>query len=57
MNNAGLAVDTGLLADVHTEGFEQMIRVNVLGVFWCMKFQVCETLHVFQGRAKQYVAD
>ncbi|KAK3702297.1 hypothetical protein LTR37_015008 [Vermiconidia calcicola] len=49
VNNAGLAVDTGLLADLNTEGFEQMIRVNILGVFWCMKYQIKQMLNQKSG--------
>lgn len=40
INNAGIANDAAQFADLTTENFEKMIQVNILGVFWCMKYQV-----------------
>ena len=40
INNAGISTDAAPFADLKTEEFEKMIEVNVLGVFWCMKYEV-----------------
>ncbi|WP_250033734.1 SDR family NAD(P)-dependent oxidoreductase [Paractinoplanes maris] len=44
VNNAGAALDEGRLADVRTEAVEQMFRLNVLTVFWAMKYQIRQML-------------
>jgi NAD(P)-dependent dehydrogenase (short-subunit alcohol dehydrogenase family) len=40
VNNAGISNDASLLGDASTERFQEMIQTNILGVFWCMKYQV-----------------
>ncbi len=40
VNNAGISTDAAPFADLKTEEFQKMIQVNVLGVFWCMKYEV-----------------
>jgi NAD(P)-dependent dehydrogenase (short-subunit alcohol dehydrogenase family) len=40
VNNAGISTDAALFAELSTEEFQKMIQVNVLGLFWCMKYQV-----------------
>jgi NAD(P)-dependent dehydrogenase (short-subunit alcohol dehydrogenase family) len=40
VNNAGIATEAAPLADLSTEQFQKMLQVNVLGGFWCMKYQV-----------------
>ncbi|KAM0321793.1 hypothetical protein ACHAQA_009889 [Verticillium albo-atrum] len=44
VNNAGIATDAAPFADLSTEEFEKMIQVNVLGLFWCMKYQLKQML-------------
>ncbi|KPM45129.1 hypothetical protein AK830_g1371 [Neonectria ditissima] len=44
VNNAAIATDAAPLADLSTDKFEKMIRTNVLGVFWCMKYQLKQML-------------
>ena len=41
VNNAGISTDANPLAESDTDKFTEMIQVNVLGVYWCMKNQVC----------------
>ncbi|KAH6658766.1 short chain dehydrogenase [Plectosphaerella plurivora] len=40
VNNAGIATDAAPFADLSTDEFQKMLQVNVLGVFWCMKYQL-----------------
>lgn len=40
VNNAGTYNDAGKLADLRTQQFRDMLEVNVIGLFWCMKYQV-----------------
>ncbi|KAH7386964.1 hypothetical protein DE146DRAFT_748055 [Phaeosphaeria sp. MPI-PUGE-AT-0046c] len=40
VNNAGISTDICMIGDASTSEFEQMWRVNVLGVFWCMQEQI-----------------
>jgi NAD(P)-dependent dehydrogenase (short-subunit alcohol dehydrogenase family) len=44
VNNVGVAVDEGRLSDVRTDAVERMFRLNVLGVFWGMKYQIRQML-------------
>ncbi|MFE0820695.1 SDR family NAD(P)-dependent oxidoreductase [Streptomyces sp. NPDC058847] len=44
VNNAGVALDTGRLANEPTSRFQQMLTTNVLGVFWGMKYQIKQML-------------
>jgi len=44
VNNAGVSLDTGRLADEPTSTFQQMLTTNVLGVFWGMKYQIRQML-------------
>ncbi|KOU66825.1 short-chain dehydrogenase [Streptomyces sp. MMG1533] len=44
VNNAGVSLDTGRLADEPTSAFQQMLTTNVLGVFWGMKHQIQQML-------------
>ncbi|KAH6648693.1 short chain dehydrogenase [Truncatella angustata] len=49
VNNAGYANDAGLLHELKTEEFEKMFQVNVLGVFWSMKYQLKQMLKQKSG--------
>ena len=40
VNNAGISTDSAKLGECSTEKFEDMLNVNVLGVFWCMQEQI-----------------
>ncbi|MFE7311588.1 SDR family NAD(P)-dependent oxidoreductase [Streptomyces sp. NPDC057555] len=40
VNNAGVSLDAGRMADEPTSRFQQMLTTNVLGVFWSMKYQI-----------------
>ncbi|KAM0273868.1 hypothetical protein ACHAQH_008163, partial [Verticillium albo-atrum] len=42
VNNA--TTDGAPFADLSTKEFENMIQVNVMGVFWCMKYQLKKML-------------
>jgi NAD(P)-dependent dehydrogenase (short-subunit alcohol dehydrogenase family) len=44
VNNAGVSLDTGRMADEPTSAFQQMLMTNVLGVFWGMKYQIHQML-------------
>lgn len=44
VNNAGVSLDAGRMADEPTSRFQQMITTNVLGVFWSMKYQIQQML-------------
>jgi NAD(P)-dependent dehydrogenase (short-subunit alcohol dehydrogenase family) len=44
VNNAGVSLDTGRMADEPTSAFQQMLTTNVLGVFWGMKYQIRQML-------------
>lgn len=44
VNNAGISLDAGRMADEPTSRFQQMITTNVLGVFWSMKYQIQQML-------------
>jgi NAD(P)-dependent dehydrogenase (short-subunit alcohol dehydrogenase family) len=40
VNNAGIAGEQGLIADLSVETWERVIRVNLSGVFFGMKYQI-----------------
>ncbi|KAH7232250.1 short chain dehydrogenase [Fusarium redolens] len=44
VNNAGIATDVAPFVDLKAEEFEKMIRTNIMGVFWCMKYQLKQML-------------
>ncbi|MBE8478033.1 glucose 1-dehydrogenase [Streptomyces justiciae] len=44
VNNAGISLDTGRMADEPTSRFQRMLTTNVLGVFWSMKYQIQQML-------------
>lgn len=39
-NNAGIVGETKEIAETSIEGFERAIRINLLGVFYAMKYQI-----------------
>jgi NAD(P)-dependent dehydrogenase (short-subunit alcohol dehydrogenase family) len=43
-NNAGILGETNTLAETSTEGFEKVINVNLLSVFYCMKYEIAAML-------------
>jgi NAD(P)-dependent dehydrogenase (short-subunit alcohol dehydrogenase family) len=44
VNNAGIALETLPLADCNGEKFQRMLQTNVMGVFWCMKYEIQQML-------------
>jgi NAD(P)-dependent dehydrogenase (short-subunit alcohol dehydrogenase family) len=50
VNNAGISTDTSMLGDASTEKFQEMIQVNILGLFWCMQEQIKAMLPNKSGR-------
>lgn len=44
VNNAGIALETLPLADCDGEKLQQMLQTNVMGVFWCMKYEIQQML-------------
>ncbi|GLA55852.1 hypothetical protein AnigIFM63604_002937 [Aspergillus niger] len=50
VNNAGISNDSELLENASTERFQEMFQVNVLGVFWCMKYQLQHMVPRKHGR-------
>lgn len=44
VNNAGIAGEQNPIADMSLEGWEQVIRVNLSGVFYGMKYQIAAML-------------
>ncbi|THY74139.1 hypothetical protein D6C86_09428 [Aureobasidium pullulans] len=40
VNNAGISTDSSRMGDCSTEKFQDMINVNVFGLFWCMQEQI-----------------
>ena len=44
VNNAGISLDAGRMADEPTSRVQQMLTTNVLGVFWSMKYQIQQML-------------
>ena len=49
VNNAGISLETGPLADCDGEKLRQMLQTNVLGVFWCMKHEIQQMLKQGSG--------
>ena len=49
VNNAAIAIETAELAECDTEKFQQMLQTNVMGVFWCMKYQIKQMLKQGNG--------
>jgi len=49
VNNAGIAKDSAELADCDSDKFQQMLQTNVMGVFWCMKYQLKQMLKQDNG--------
>ena len=48
-NNAGILGETNTIADMSIEGFEKVIKVNLNGVFYCMKFEIQQMLKQGSG--------
>ncbi len=44
VNNAGISGEQNALADMTIEGWENIIKVNLSSVFYCMKYQITEML-------------
>ena len=44
VNNAGIALETLPLADCDGDKFQQMLQTNVMGLFWCMKYEIQQML-------------
>lgn len=42
VNNAGISGESAPIADMSIEGWEKVIRINLNGVFYCMKYQLQE---------------
>lgn len=49
VNNAGIALETLPLAECDGEKFQQMLQTNVMGVFWCMKYEIQQMLKQERG--------
>jgi NAD(P)-dependent dehydrogenase (short-subunit alcohol dehydrogenase family) len=49
VNNAGIALETQPLADCDGEKLQQMLQTNVMGVFWCMKYEIQQMLKQGSG--------
>lgn len=49
VNNAGIALETLPLADCDGEKLQQMLQTNVMGVFWCMKYEIRQMLKQESG--------
>ena len=48
-NNAGIQVPTAKTADIESADFERALRINLLGVFYCMKYQIRQMLKQGDG--------
>ena len=48
-NNAGIQVPTAKTADIESADFERALRINLLGVFYCMKYQIRQMLKQGEG--------
>lgn len=42
VNNAAVSLETGLLPQSDTEKFKEMIDINILGVYYCMKYEIAQ---------------
>ena len=49
VNNAGIVLETLPLADCDGEKLQQMLQTNVMGVFWCMKYEIQQMLKQGSG--------
>ncbi len=49
INNAAIAIETSKLAECDSGKFQQMLQTNVMGVFWCMKYQIEQMLKQGNG--------
>jgi NAD(P)-dependent dehydrogenase (short-subunit alcohol dehydrogenase family) len=49
INNAAIAIETSELAECDSDKFQQMLQTNVMGVFWCMKYQIKQMLKQGNG--------
>ncbi len=49
VNNAAIAIETSELAECASDKFQQMLQTNVMGVFWCMKYQIKQMLKQGNG--------
>lgn len=49
INNAAIAIETSVLAECESDKFQQMLQTNVMGVFWCMKYQIKQMLKQGNG--------
>jgi NAD(P)-dependent dehydrogenase (short-subunit alcohol dehydrogenase family) len=49
INNAAIAIETSPLAECDSDKFQQMLQTNVMGVFWCMKYQIKQMLKQGNG--------
>ena len=49
VNNAGIVLETLPLADCDGEKLHQMLQTNVMGVFWCMKYEIQQMLKQGSG--------
>jgi NAD(P)-dependent dehydrogenase (short-subunit alcohol dehydrogenase family) len=49
INNAAIAIETSKLAECDSDKFQQMLQTNVMGVFWCMKYQIEQMLKQGNG--------
>ena len=43
-NNAGISGEENPIADYSIEGWQKLMRVNLFGVFYCMKYEIPEML-------------
>lgn len=48
-NNAGIQVPTAKTADIETADFERALRINLLGVFYCMKYPIRQMMKQGDG--------
>lgn len=49
VNNAGIALETLPLADCDGQKLQRMLQTNVMGVFWCMKYEIQQMLKQGSG--------
>jgi NAD(P)-dependent dehydrogenase (short-subunit alcohol dehydrogenase family) len=49
MNNAGISGEVAATADCTLENWERVMRVNLFGVWYCMKFEIPQMLKIGKG--------
>jgi NAD(P)-dependent dehydrogenase (short-subunit alcohol dehydrogenase family) len=49
LNNAGIAGDVAATADCTPENWERVMRINLFGVWYCMKYEIPEMLKIGGG--------